>query len=187
MPEIERLAAINGVSLGLVIAPIEESKLGNQFVFGALPLGSITLPDIELGTREQFYKELAIRGFRPLTGLSIKDAPEQVLLVTVQSLALNGFDLLLTRRISCALQLNAQLRTPSSLQQESPLRYGTVIREATITHRESSYARYAFAPDLSKTLVTCFEVGAKRLLHELRLKPNERRSETLTRSIGAPE
>ena len=96
------LAALNSKAVGLVVERDSElaDEVGRQFAYLVLPLGRVVLPELEQHLYDVAFSELAMRGFRPESvAKSVLLSPR--LSFQVEDVALNAYDWLFLRKLSC--------------------------------------------------------------------------------------
>jgi hypothetical protein len=125
---------------------------GYQFLFFVLPVARVFpdhLSDLvadKLTTYAGFGKVGLLRGVdapAPSTGIS----------VLIESVSVNGYDILVTRRPTASISLRGQL-----------YQRGVIRRDCRATGSFSEFARFAFAEDLQRSLEQAVDAAARDLL-----------------------
>ena len=155
------LAAANQNPLILKISSSElDESLGHQYLLVGLPYGQVQSKDLESLVQKALYPKLALRGFTPVV-----DPPEQnafsknapVLEVDIKNAQASAFDLLVTRRLSCSLELQAELNRSS------------IPRQAQAQGDFEHFGAFGFEQELSLCFSRAMESALDNMLGELRL------------------
>lgn len=156
-PAIERLAALasHGVRLS-VAAPTAPLALGHQYLFVAIPFGSISLMEPQTTLFRALSTELAIAGIRALPAEGDSAAP----MVTVApiDLRLTAFDLIFTRRVGASVRLQVTVSSPDPTE---PALHFEASGES------GSFERFGFTPELSNALSEALSQAGRELVTAL--------------------
>lgn len=148
-PEIARLSALASrqVALEVQLSPDLDERVGSQFTFIFLPIGSVYVPSLADAIKTIATEQLALLGVRATPTASTR------LRLTVNQLALSGYDLFFIRRISCRLALSAELLNPNG----APRRFWHTSLQRAATRKA------AFEPQLR----LLFEETLREALQEI--------------------
>jgi hypothetical protein len=137
---------------------------GFQYAFVALPLGRVILPDSVNDFALRLRERAAARGVRAITTTEL--APAQTILDSIQ---LNAFDLLVTRRISCELRGRYAV--------EGSARF-------TFSGSRAEWYSYGFEPQLTVVYRQCLAAGADAILDQLGYSGNSKNDTATRRRSG---
>ena len=154
------LAALNSKAVGLVVERDSElaDEVGRQFAYLVLPLGRVVLPELEQHLYDVAFSELAMRGFRPESvAKSVLLSPR--LSFQVEDVALNAYDWLFLRKLSCRLELHSKLSSAN----------GQLLGKWNSSVSEHEFAKQGFEPELRKLLNRCSERAVRESLDKLGL------------------
>lgn len=143
------LAARGSTPLALQIkayAEPETSAVGHQFLLVLLPFGSVRFDSPTEYTRSELYRRLAILGYRPMSS-STTSQNVPTLEVEIQSLSLNAYDLIVTRRVVADVRLRLVLRNALGAEQVSQ----------EVAGHSAQFHRFGFRTELTEALETAFE------------------------------
>lgn len=160
-PKVFQLAALNQNPIHLdVSAAAPDRKLGHQFVFIGIPFGEVESKNLNAIVQRTLYQKLALRGFTPIVGRPLStdfSATAPSLDVLIDSAQASAFDMLVTRHLSCSLDISAQLS-------KSDMR-----REARGTGTFEHFGAFAFERELSLCLSEALDRATDQLLNDLRI------------------
>lgn len=151
--ELNALVESAPESLSLVLHnPLRDMSHGYQFMLFILPISRVFAEDVSqvVAARLQLHAAVAGIGLSPQ---SLCAKPSRQLEITISSLDINGYDLLVFRRPSAQVTLTGTLHSS-----EGPPQI------CTQTGKYSEVTRFAFAPQLSRTLALATDEAARRLL-----------------------
>jgi hypothetical protein len=142
--------------LELRFKPLTEDPLraGTIFAGVVVPVGSITVvtPSLHL---ESSLRHQLLQESTQVVSTQKMEAPE----ITIDSLSLTVWDLLITRKVSCDLATSIASTGPHG---------ETTTTGFTVHH--SAYTIYAFKKELSFYLNECFDLLARRIKSRIRPK-----------------
>jgi hypothetical protein len=171
-PAVVRLATVaeHGVNLRVTVntSPL---RLGHQYLFLAIPFGSISLPHPSTVLTDALYRELAVAGIRAVPDGNEAGLP--TLTVSVRDLSTSAYDLLFVRRVTASAELSAILTTSEA--GSSPLGFDT-------SGESSSFERFGFKPQLEAALGGALAEAAREVAITLQSLPPFR----YHRRSGAP-
>ncbi|MBN8548170.1 MAG: hypothetical protein J0M12_02520 [Deltaproteobacteria bacterium] len=160
-PKVFNLAAANRNPLHLEVSLAEPtSSLGNQYVLIAIPFGRIDSDNVIVLVQRALYTKLALRGYTPLVSQPESNAfgaNAQRLSVTIKDPQASAFDLLVTRHLSCSLDLKAQFSKQGS--------YRLGNGEGSFEH----FGAFAFQKEMSLCFTRALDIALDQLLNDLRM------------------
>ncbi len=155
---IERLAALAPNTINLIVEGSETPlPLGHQYLFVAIPFGTIALRSPLDALAESVHREFAIAGIRAFRGGTDPTRPTLTLRFT--ELHTSAYDLIVIRRVSAAARLSAQLTLP-----DSKLSLET-------SGESSSFERFGFKPQLEAALAEALALASRQLAITLQTTP----------------
>ena len=167
-PKIFELAALNKNPIELEVESAVDSSLGHQFVLVALPFGQVEARDLAVMTQRAAYHKLALAGFTPVIGkrppieaaamLSPQWINPPELAIKVQDASASAFDFIVTRRMSCSVDLAAEFTRDGALQQAQGL--------GDFQH----FGAFAFEQELSLCLAQALDSALNKVFHDLRIQ-----------------
>ena len=136
--------------------PIEQDPLtvGTLFAGILIPVGSITVHSPSLHLESSLRHQLLQKGTQ-LISTNKTEVPE----IAMNTFSLTVWDLLITRRISCHLEVTVTNAKDNSL-----------ILPQSFSIEHSGYATYAFEKELSFYLRECFDMLAKQVVTRIHTK-----------------
>jgi hypothetical protein len=153
LEELDRLVESSPQGLSLVVHdPIHDVSHGYQFLLGILPIARVFAED----ARQVVAARLQLNAAESGVGLSQKfqaTKRSRKLEVTISSLEIDGYDLLVFRRPSAQITLTGKLFSS-----------GGLLRACTQVGEHSEITRFAFSPDLTRALSLAADAAAKKLL-----------------------
>ncbi len=155
---IERLAALAPNAINLIVEGSDTPRpLGHQYLFVAIPFGTIALRSPLNTLAESVHREFAIAGIRATRGGTDPTRPTLTLRFT--ELHTSAYDLIVIRRVSAVARLSAQLTLPDS-------------KLAIETSGESSsFERFGFKPQLEAALAEALALASRQLAITLQTTP----------------
>lgn len=163
--DVFRLAASNQTRLQVkIVVDSETTKLGSQYGFVVLPLGEVSTPDIAELIHPIVYRELALRGIKPIP-VRAKTLPTRTipaLTISVHELDLVVYDWLFTRRIVGRVRLSGTV-SPSLSQ-----------HRLEASDETSEFFRYGFEKELSFVLEKTLTNAIDSLCAQLDLREIKR-------------
>ncbi len=151
--ELDKLVESAPESLSLVLHnPIRDVSHGYQFMLFILPISRVFAEDANqvVAARLQFHAAGSGIG---LSQQSQETRRSSRLEVTISSLDIDGYDLLVFRRPSAQVTLTGTLHSSDGL-----------TRVCAQMGEHSEMTRFAFSPDLSRALSLAADAAAKKLL-----------------------
>ena len=160
-PKIFTLAATNRNPIHIQVVLLDpQPTIGNQYLLLGIPFGSIESDNVTVLVQRALYTKLAVKGYTPLVDQSsgsVFGADAPVLAVRIQNPQASAFDLLVTRHLSCSLDLKAELSKPGGIR----LGKG----EGTFEH----FGAFAFQKEMSLCFTRALDLALDRLLNDLRI------------------
>lgn len=155
-PKIFELAAANRRPLHVRVKLAEPGhSLGHQYLLIAIPFGRVRSDNVELIVERALYRSLSLRGYTPLLDQEPSAAP--VLSVQLVEPQASAFDLLLTRHLSCSLELKGQFLSEDKQ------------RDGTGRGGYEQFAAFAFEREMSLCFTQALDIAIDRLLNDLRI------------------
>ena len=160
---ISRLATTNQRQVAVFTGFANPSnRLGFQYLFLVIPFGTISLTQAERHLKQTALRQLALRGFRPITCpqnspeicASIDGTIEGFLSIEIQNISLNAYDFIFFRRISCQIEVSTAwvaTRADPDRMASSSERYWKNRYTNTETFK------FAFEPQLRRFLATSLQ------------------------------
>jgi hypothetical protein len=152
--DIFELAAGNQAPILLEVSLEEGSAsdqatglVGHQYLFVAIPFGSVYLPSASETISNSMYQRLVLQGLKPITSKSHVFGALPRLHLKVTSLSLSAYDFIFTRKVAASLEGRATLFAAS----------GEPLWEMPFSARESELRRYGFAAELEQALSKALE------------------------------
>jgi hypothetical protein len=157
--EAQRLLSVPDAQMTLRLQVEEPSgSVGNQFLFGLLPLTRVYTPHIERDIATHLAIEAATRRYKLRTELHGSTAQTPHITVIVRELHVSGYDLIFVRRPSASVTLTGILELPK----QSPRRCEAHVESAATT-------RFAFSTELNTVLQEALTASSRELFDCLRL------------------
>lgn len=157
-PKVQEVLEYNELRpIALVVRNEADRTLGHQYLFLALPLGTVTHSDVSVALQNALVTELSLSGFRPLP-----PGPARLTLeVALRQMQLSAYDLLVVRRLYSEVILSAVVRDAN----------GAVLRSASAVSKDSQYRPFGFKKELSSLFDKVLREGVSNLIREAGLKP----------------
>jgi hypothetical protein len=159
-PDLDALVESAQVHLPLYVQnPLEGSSHGYQFLLIVLPITRVFPDQLTSLVTTKMTTHAGFGGYGLLSRLP-PGTPTPRLEVSIESVSVNGYDLIVTRRPSASITLRGRLFTAE----------GT-MRDCQSSGSFSEFARFAFAGDLEGALERATDTAAKELVGCLGLHP----------------
>lgn len=160
-PELQRLLTIPSRPLQLVVTTPESTRsVGHQYLFLIVPVTWVSVPHLEREANTLVASAAARRGWkvqpRQLDDSGVLSTPAEsapVLRVTITELSLSGYDLLFVRRPYASVEVQGTFQ-----------RGAAPARRCEVSHQTGSMERFAFGPELSRTLEAALRTSFEELL-----------------------
>lgn len=160
-PQVFELAALNRNPIHLVIAPADkQNSLGHQFLLLGIPFGAVDSSNLDLLIQRAAYEKLTLRGYTPIVGpisAGSTTSAAPALYIRAQNAQASAYDLLVTRHLSCSLDLQASLD-----RSDAPRR---AIGSGSFEH----FGAFAFQRELSLCFSEALNQALDTLLLDLRI------------------
>lgn len=156
--DVFRLAALGEDEIGLSVTAPGLGSLGSQYLLIALPFGDVELKEPTKFVEETIYRELALRGFRPITDIAELNDEVPLLSVEIKEISVNAYDFLATRKVAANVSITGTL-----------LRNGEPVDRTTKSAEFSEFREDGFEPRLRRALTKAATKATKDLLDELGL------------------
>ncbi len=151
--ELDNLAESAPENLSLVLHnPLRDVSHGYQFMLFILPISRVFAEDVSQVVAARLQLHAGVAGIG-LSQQSLRAKPSRQLEITISSLDINGYDLLVFRRPSAQVTLTGTLHSS-----EGPPQI------CTQTGKYSEVTRFAFSPELNRALALAADEAAKKLL-----------------------
>ncbi len=150
---LEKLINLSDANVPVQIqtAGFHDHYLGHQYLFFAIPMTRIYVPDLEANTRMQLSVACGMRGYRCTE--SNTQGAKRVLHITIRDVSVNGYDLLVVRKPAASVTMAAQL-----------VENGEVVRACEESYTATNTSHYAFANELHFALSEALLHGSYKLL-----------------------
>jgi hypothetical protein len=157
-PQLRDLVEASSNPLPLSVTyPLSDSSHGYQFLLGVIPVTRVFPDDLN----NLVIAKLAMYAGFSRYGVEVVSPSEKIiprLEVVIQEVAVNGYDLVVTRRPSASITLSGTLRQVDGH-----------VRECRATGSFAEFSRFAFAEDLKLALEKAADKAAQDLLECLGL------------------
>ncbi len=169
-PKVFELAALNRNPIKLVVSAPADASLGHQYLLIALPFGQVEASDLALMAQRAAYQKLALQGFTPVVGDERRPpigsamlspqwiAAPPALNISVEQASASALDFLVTRRLSCSLELKTELSRSGIAQ--------TVASSGSFIH----FGAFAFEQELSLCLARALDGALDNAFRDLRIQ-----------------
>jgi hypothetical protein len=150
---LEKLVNLSDSNIPVQIqtAGFHDHFVGHQYLFFAIPMTRIYLPNLEADTRMQLSVACGMRGYRCTE--SATQGSKRVLEITIRDARVNGYDLLVVRKPAASVTMFAQL-----------FENGEVIRSCEENYTATNTTHYAFTSELQSALSEALLQGSYKLL-----------------------
>lgn len=164
LDKVFELHQLNQKTLDVQITPnIHNLTLGHQYVFLIFPFGRIKSQISSDHLNNIFFTELVLNGYKPNNPINNIDnfntkVAKPLLNINILNQQVSAYDFLVIRRISCSIELEANLTLPKNIN-----------RFALVSTNYSEFKTYAFQPQLEKVYNQCLTDIVAKTIKELRL------------------
>lgn len=150
---LEKLLNLSDSNIPVQIqtAGFHDHSVGHQYLFFALPMTRIYLPNLEADTKMQLSVACGMRGYRCTE--SATQGAKRVLEITIRDVSVNGYDLLVVRKPAASVTMSAQL-----------LEDGAVVRSCEESYTATNTTHYAFTAELQSALSEALLQGSYKVL-----------------------